>query len=123
MSESNHIAAAIHHFKVYSGDTWEATLTLTDVGNIPLDLTGAIVKLQVRRQIGQSVVFELTNQVATDGLHGIELSGLTSNVINIKKIVTLNGGNFKYDLQVTYPTGVIKTYLRGDFIVTDDITE
>ena len=33
------------------------------------------------------------------------------------------GGKYYYDLQATFADGTVQTYLRGQFIVTEDITQ
>jgi hypothetical protein len=38
-------------------------------------------------------------------------------------LVNIDKGNYKWDLQVTFSDGTVKTYLEGDFIVYDDVTK
>jgi hypothetical protein len=49
--------------------------------------------------------------------NGITISGAGSNNINISKLVDLAEGNYEYTTKVTYQTGVVKTYVWGEFKV------
>jgi hypothetical protein len=55
---------------------------------------------------------------------GITVGGAGNNVITISKIISIQtGGKYYYDLQATFADGTVQTYLRGQFIVTEDITQ
>jgi hypothetical protein len=48
---------------------------------------------------------------------------VSNNQITVNKLVDIAKGNYVWDMQVTFTSGVVKTYLEGDFIVYDDITK
>lgn len=84
----------------------------------PIDLTGSIVEIQVRtRPNATSAVMTLTEA------DGITIGGEFFNQITINYPVTINAGSYVYDLAVEFPNGNIKTYVWGNFIVYQDITQ
>jgi archaellin len=98
--------------EMYQNDTLRKTVTITEGGD-PVDMTNATVTMQVRTRAGEDVLLELTEG---DGL------SVATNVITVEKDVDLEKGNYKYDLQVAFDSGITRTYLAGAFIVTADIT-
>jgi hypothetical protein len=51
------------------------------------------------------------------------VGGAGNNVVTISKVCAITGcGSYYYDLQATFASGVVSTYVRGAFIVQKDIT-
>jgi hypothetical protein len=58
----------------------------------------------------------------TDG--SIVITNAPGGVISIPaKKIEVPFAKYLYDLQVTYPTGVVKTYMSGTWEIVADITE
>lgn len=96
--------------EIVKGDYWVETFALS-VDGTPINLSTADVHIQVTQGCSTSVLWE-----ATVG-DGITIGGVSNNQINVSKLVNLAEGNYEYDLKVTYTTGVVKTYLWGNFNV------
>ena len=104
---------ALLDFYVYQFDTMKRTIRIVNkTTGLPVDLTGATVKMQVRTPDYGSVV--LTIQTGT----GITVSG---NSIIISFDITATEGEYIYDLQAV-KDGVTTTYLKGAFFITKHIT-
>jgi hypothetical protein len=89
------------------------TIRLTNkTTGLPIDLTGATVKMQVRTPDYGSVV--LTIQTGA----GITVSG---NSIIISFDISATEGEYIYDLQAV-KDGVTTTYLKGAFFITKHVT-
>lgn len=104
---------ALLDFNVYQDDTMKRTIRLTNkTTGLPIDLTSAAVKMQVRTPDLQTVVLTIENG-----------SGITivDNAILIHKDITIPSGEYVYDLQVTKDS-VITTYLKGGYFVTQNVT-
>lgn len=101
------------NIECYKGDTLYKLLTLTDGNGDPLDLSTATVAMQIRRKAGEDILLSLT-----------EGSGLTvsTNTVLIDSLIDLDKGNYKYDIQFVYASGLVRTYIAGTFSVPDDIT-
>ena len=85
---------------------------------VPIDLSTAAVEIEIRKTITSSTV-ELT---LTEGGGGITVGGQNNNMITINKDINLTAGNYVYDMAVKFSNTNIKTYIWGNFIVYQDIT-
>lgn len=85
---------------------------------VPIDLSTAEVEIEIRKTITSSTV-ELT---LTEGGGGITVGGQNNNMITINKDINLAAGNYVYDMAVKFSNTNIKTYIWGNFIVYQDIT-
>jgi hypothetical protein len=102
--------------KMWRNDTWKQTYALT-VNNVAISLLGATVYIQVRKGCGGDLALSATNG------SGVTIGGVGNNEISVNKLVNIDKGNYKWDLQVSFSDGTVKTYLEGDFIVYDDVTK
>jgi hypothetical protein len=96
--------------EIVKGDYWVQTLTLT-LDGVAINLSTAQVNIEVTQGCSTTVLWS-----ASVG-SGITISGAGSNNINISKLVDLAEGNYEYTTKVTYQTGVVKTYVWGEFKV------
>jgi len=102
--------------QIWRNDTWQQVFTLL-ADTTPISLVGATVYIQVRKGCGGTLALTLTNG------SGVTIGGANNNQITVNKLVNIDKGNYVYDLQVTFTSTVVKTYLEGDFIVYDDVTK
>ena len=107
----------IYNIIAYRNDTLQLTFTLLDSAGAPISLATADVKIQVRTKPDGEVLLTMTEG------DGITVGGAGNNVVTIAKICDITGcGSYYYDLQATFASGVVSTYVRGAFIVQKDIT-
>lgn len=102
--------------EIWKNDSWMQSFTLT-LDSTPIDLTGATVKIDIKKQCGDTTAISMTNG------DGISVGGVNNNSITVNKVINIDAGNYVWDMQVTFTTGVVKTYLWGNFIVSQDITQ
>jgi len=113
---------------LYQGDTYSFTFRLRDLspqgdpGNY-VDLTGVTAKAQIRQsETTSAVAAEFTatipdQTVAEDtGRVVLSLTPAETAALNL----TNNAG--VWDVQLTFPDGTIKTYLRGAIRVIREVT-
>lgn len=111
---------ATYDISAYLNDTLSLSFIFNNSDGDPIDLSSADIKMQVRKKHDDPVLW-----TASEG-DGITVTGDDDNIISINKIVSdsqISPGIYKYDIQATYSSGVITTYLRGDFTVESDITD
>jgi hypothetical protein len=104
-----------------SGDTWKGVSSITILeNNSAVDLTDCDVFIQFRpiKNLASPVFLELSTYNNTISVV-IPVSGLISIP---KQIVNIPVGEYNYDLQINFPTGVSKTYLKGTFNVLPETT-
>ena len=100
----------------YQGDTFIRTVTLTDQDSNPINVSGATVKMEIRK-VGCGDILE-----TLDNSDGVTIGGTGNNVITLDKNINIEAGVHAYDLQVT-KASVVTTYIAGDFKVIKDVTE
>ena len=102
------------------GDTWSGitSITITNSG-VPISLSGALIKMQLREDLDSPVALELST---ANGL--ITITNPLSGVFSIPpQIINIPFGTYNYDIQVTFPTGIVTTYITGTWQITPDVTE
>jgi hypothetical protein len=102
------------------GDTWDGINSITiNVNGAPVNLTDASIKMEFRQSIDSPVALTLST---TD--NSIVITNAAEGTILIPaRIIEIPFAKYLYDLQVTYSTGVVKTYMSGTWEITPDITE
>jgi hypothetical protein len=110
---------AQYNISIWKSNTWSQIFLLT-ANTVPINLSTATVKIQIRKTI-TSTNAELTLTEAVGG--GITVGGINSNMITINKDIDLAAGNYVYDMAVEFSNTNIKTYIWGNFIVYQDITQ
>ena len=106
---------AQQNLAIYKGDTFVFQFQLLTPESEVVDLTGVEVKAQIRAtEDSGSVVAEFDASHDDDG--GTVTLALTP--LQTTAIVA----NGKWDVQLTFPDTTVKTYLRGDVVLTKEVT-
>jgi hypothetical protein len=102
------------------GDTWAGIGSLTIfVNSSALNLQGSDIKMEFRQSIDSPVALTLSTQTSS-----IIINQTTLGLIQIPpKLIEIPFGEYFYDLQITFPNGVVKTYMSGTWEITPDITQ
>jgi hypothetical protein len=83
-----------------------------------IDLTDAIIRMQVRQNYGGAIVLNFTSIDE----EGITITDAVDGKFKInQRIIDIPAFNYIYDIQFTID-GVVKTYVSGNFLVTNDVT-
>ncbi len=109
---------AQYNIQIWRNDSWMQTFAIT-ADNVAVNLTGSTIEIQVRKTANATVA-DLTLKT---GGNGITISGANNNQIVLNKVVNIPAGNYLYDMNVTFPSGLVKTYVWGTFLVQEDITK
>lgn len=117
-NSSADLRPAQYNIKIWRNDTWSQTFAIL-ADTTPVDLTGCTIVIQVR-QTPSSANVDLTLSTANSS---ISIGGLNRNQITLNKKVDISAGSYVYDMNVTFPSGEVKTYIWGNFIVQEDITK
>lgn len=110
---------------IYKGDSYALSFRLrgrTSTGNpgAYVDLTGATAKAQIRAtETSNTVIAEFATEIPTQ-------AGSDLGRVNLSLTPEQTGDpafdNGKWDVQILFPDGSVKTFLRGDVLVTKEIT-
>lgn len=108
---------SLHTIRVWRNDTLGINFTL-DISGVPINLGSSTVRMQIRPDYGSNTL----SLSLTEG-NGITVTGTNNDTIEVKKLITLAAGSYVYDLEVQSSDGTVKTYVNGDFIVSEDATK
>lgn len=109
---------AILDFEHYKGDTFLEVPFEILIDEVPLDLTGALIKMQLRKNYEKDVALELS--IANDKLEFVNANLGTFKIV--EQIIDIEAFNYIYDLQITLSSGEVETYIKGKFNVVNDVT-
>jgi hypothetical protein len=109
---------AQYNIQLWRNDSWVQTFAIT-ADNVAVNLTGSTITIQVRKTANATAV----DLSLSTGGNGITIAGASNNQIVLNKVVNIAAGNYLYDMNVTFPSGVVKTYVWGTFLVQEDITK
>lgn len=100
-------------FVTKRGDTFDQVTFTINIDGVPLDLTGATIRMQLRKSAGAPVAFtpELLIINAASGEFAID-----------EQIIDIHACVYKYDIEIELSSGEVKTWIYGNFTINDDIT-
>jgi len=85
----------------------------------PVDLTGATARMQIREQVGGTVLLELTTE---NGGLAISGPGTITRTLSATQTAALTWTEAVYDLEVEYADGTVQRYLQGAVTVSREVT-
>lgn len=108
------------NFTHTKGDTFNEVAFEVKKNGTAINLTGATIKMQLRKQYSDvSAVLSLTSV----GSAGITITNATNGHFKINaQIIDIEVFNYVYDIQITLSSGEVKTYVKGGFNVTPEVT-
>lgn len=102
------------------GDTWGGINSIViSTDGTPVNLSGSSIKMQFREDIDAPVILEFSTENSIISL----IENLEGALCINPTIIDIPYGVYRYDLQVTYPNGTVKTYINGTWEIVPDITE
>jgi len=111
--------AGVWDLVAYQGDTRVWSFTMVDNNSNPINVSGAVITMTIKRQRGGSVPAIWTGST-TGG--EITVTGAGSNTVNVYLDGDYPAGSLVYDVEFV-ESGRTITYLTGQFVVTTEVTE
>lgn len=95
------------------GDTFYQTPINIKVNDVNLDLTDAVILMQLRKEAGGVIALtpDLTITDAVGGDFQID-----------EQIIDIPACRYQYDIQITLANDTVVTWISGLFIINDDIS-
>jgi len=101
------------------GDTWDGINSIgISVNGVPVNLSNTIITIELREDYDSPPAFSLSTTTSTISVLP-SLSAFTIPAI----VIDIPPATYLYDIQITYPTGIIKTYMEGKWEIYFDITK
>ena len=112
--------ANIYDMICEQGTTFVRVVTYTDSNNTPIDISSYSGRMKVRKSKSSP---EEYLSLATGG-RGLSLqaNGEIEITIPASTSAKIPAGNYKYDLEIVSPAGVVTRVIEGDFKVSGEIT-
>lgn len=104
-----------------SGDTWNgiALHAVVDDQDQPVNLVGSRIDMHVK----DSLESEMALLIFTTLDSSITVDNGVGGIFSVNdRIIPLDGGQYFYDIQITFPDGTIKTAMKGTWKITHDVT-
>jgi hypothetical protein len=106
-------------FTHIKGDTFEAVNFAMILNSTVLNLTGCTLRMQLRKEYGGVIFLSLTSVASA----GITITNAAGGLFKInRQIINIDAYNYIYDIELIKADGTIKTYISGNFYVTNDVT-
>lgn len=88
--------------------------------NVPVSLIGAVIKMQIKLNPKDDIVYK---ELSTDNSL-ITIVDAVGGRINIESFnIDFPAGKYFYDIQITFSSGKIRTYIAGTWNILQDITK
>lgn len=104
------------------GDTFNTRKITFRMGDgTPMDLTGVTAKMQFRASKNGNVIFEFNT---SDGYFGLLTIPNPQNgeMFMMARVMTVPENKYMFDLQLTFPNTLVKTYLSDFWSILNDIS-
>ena len=107
-------------FTHIKGDTFDEVDFQLKINDTAVNLTGATIKMQLRKNYSDtSAALSLTSVSSA----GITITDAETGQFKINsQIIDIEVYNYVYDIQITLASGVVKTYVQGGFNITNEVT-
>ena len=100
------------------GDTFIGVTFNLVVNAAPVDLTGAAIKMQLKGSTNSATV-ALTLEIGS----GITVVDAVNGIFEIDaQIIDITPLCYFYDIQITFPDATVKTYIKGRWEITPEVT-
>jgi hypothetical protein len=108
------------NFTHTKGDTFNEVAFEVKKNGTAINLTGATIKMQLRKLYSDvSAALSLTSASSA----GITITNASAGQFKInEQIIDIEVFNYVYDIQFTLSSGEVKTYVKGGFNVTPEVT-
>lgn len=102
---------------VIQGDTIQISVTFMDTASgVPVNLTGATARMAVVDALG------VTKYITTTGLISNPTQGKVTHLIPTTVTNVPVDTQLFSDIEITYPTGVVRTYAQTTYIIAKGYT-
>jgi hypothetical protein len=107
------------NFSHIQGDTFEAVNFEVVKNGDALDLTGAVIRMQLRKECGGIPILSFTSVASA----GLTITNAASGLFKInRQIINISEFNYLYDIEILFADQTVKTWISGNFSIQCDIT-
>lgn len=110
---------------INQGATWPFKARWTDQSGVPVDLTGYLIRSQVRNYLSSSaVLFEMNSATPAVGVTfgPLDASGEIEITLSANFTAALSFDNAVYDMEAVSPGGQVTRILQGNMSLSKEVT-
>lgn len=113
----------VYNIETLKNDTWNGFSTTIIKNASALDLTGATIRMMLKKNYGDSC-YTLEFSTLSTIANVITITEPISGMFRVEaEIISIPARDYVYDCQVTLADSTVITILKGTFTVVQDITE
>jgi hypothetical protein len=120
------MSTAGNRIELFRGDTYDAEITVYDEDDNAENITGSSIIFTLRESVEEGVTLQKKNTAAGGGSDEIEDYDLNNGKFRLHILpadtVSLEPGEYVYDIEVTTSTGRVYTIVIDRFFVKSDVT-
>jgi hypothetical protein len=108
------------NFSHIKSDTFDQVNFELKVNTVVKNLTGAVIRMQLRKTADdETPALSLTSVAGA----GITITSPTTGLFKINtQIINIPVFDYEYDIEIAFADGTVKTYVQGIFSITQEIT-
>lgn len=110
--------STLKKIEIIQGDDTTIQATFTDGDGAIVDISGSIMKFTVKKDFGSPAVI---SKIVASGLHTNPTGGISS-VLLTHDDTDIDLGDYYWDIELTFSTGIINSVDYGKFVVKPDIS-
>ncbi len=111
----------VNDIEVYQGDDHDITVTFTDSDDVAIDVSNYVIFFTVKENLDDIDDNASIKKDQTIGA-GAGTSGIVTISLVPSNTSSLAAGNYHYDIQWKDDSNKIKTVIKGDFILKEEVT-
>lgn len=101
----------------YHGDSLVLPVSVKDDDGNPINLTDATIRFTIDSPT------PITDQSPGYSISRVDLYGVFTIAISADKMATLAPGSYRFDVELTYASGVRETLFVGILAILEDVTQ
>jgi hypothetical protein len=108
------------NFSHIKADTFDQVNFELKINDVAKNLTGAIIRMQLRKTADDTTPALSLTSVASAG---ITITSPTTGLFRINtQIIDIPVYDYEYDIEIKFADNTVKTYVAGIFSITQEIT-
>jgi hypothetical protein len=116
------MAAGKYDFIIEQGATFQVKFTYQDAALNPISLVGCVVRMHARRKITDPEILLDVSTVNGKVIMDEASQGIIKIIVSAAETASFTWRAAVYDIEVTYPDGVIDRILEGKISISLNVT-
>lgn len=116
------MSAGRYNFEIEAGATFSRTITYTDATDTPVDLSGAVLRMQIRDNYSAPTA-AVSIDSAGNGITMIPVQGQFTITLTPAQTESIEFRQGVYDIEIEYSQGTVERVLEGRVKIKSQVTQ